>query len=133
MTLDCIERINYVTFVFFFIHISQVLVKNLPQIVCASLQCQILQIIYGYIDKPEDHIEKLFDGAIKQAYLKNTFSNFKTANDLTKNMKLYRQIVNPLNKMSDKIFSKNIKYLFFDRQKVTPYPVSILVIIFFLF
>lgn len=117
-----ILQINF--FVLF--HFSRTMVKFIPNIGCVSLQIRMLEIIFGYVDKPETHVQDLFAGLIEQSHwIFNDFNNFNHFNDRKKHSLMYRHLPNALNQKNKNVHSKIMKFLYFDGKTVTPYPVSV--------
>lgn len=105
---------------------SQELAKLIPKIGSFSLQAKILKIIIGHHNAPHEYIPILFKPLIDDSRhgIFKRFESYNKLSDRQKHTIMYRDLQNELNRSGNKIFSKVIRYMYFDGKPVELYPVS---------
>lgn len=104
---------------------SQELAKLIPKIGSFSLQAKILKIIISHHKASHEYIQVLFKPLIDDSR-HGIFKRFETYNKLSDRQKhtiMYRDLQNEINRNGNKVYSKVIRYLYFDDKAVEVYPV----------
>ena len=110
----------------FFVYFSQMMAKFLPKVACYSLQVRILKIIFSYVKAPHEYVESLFKSVIpNQPHgILHRFKSYNRCSDRQKQVIMYRDLPNEINRKEKKVYSKVMRHLYFDDEATVPYPVS---------
>ncbi|XP_055308225.1 uncharacterized protein LOC129572306, partial [Sitodiplosis mosellana] len=130
LTTEWLEYANHTSMAtkerFFMENLSifQTMAQFIPKIGCYSLQVRILKIIFSHLKSPQEYVKVLFKPLIED-HPHGIFcrlESYNTLSDRQKQIIMYRDIPNDLNKKAKRVFSKVLRYLYFDNKAIAPYP-----------